>query len=626
MMKSLCSICVISIYLLLSSCINTISGDEQEDGDQNAAGSIAVKVSASKLHSQIYNKDFESAIGAYLLLGSSSIEKDRYMDNEKFLCTSSGFSSINSIFYPASKEKCNLLAYYPYQDSAFEPGGASLRVSVNANQTSLINYNLSDFMTAEVNNLAPSTKSVVLDFERRFSQLSIIIKCSDDFSVEGLRKLNPSITILGVFAEANYNISSNEFGELSAKLNITPNGNWTVDKNKLVGKKGILIPQTIPAYTDFITLNIGDETYSLQLSENYNLSSGTSNEITIVYSPKIGVDNLITQINDWNEGESAEVTPIEKVMMDKITVTDFDFSRNPVYNITNINGEVIAEVCKEYLLDEEFDGEYIVVYPVKEHSIDLSNGVLWHSLSESDKLLGGTVFWDILTNSFTYSGGNLNHIPFIYFDKDGWIHLSEIEGYSKVSLSEKVLCDVRGDELIIYPVVKIASQHWLAEDLKTVRYHDGTAISKKTSANYSKKTAGYFQVDSNIYYNQAAIKTGKVAPYGWRIADYQDWELLKDYLHGESSVLKKKNLWGNNEYVANNRTGFNFIPVGLFNNVEELDESGFSFNNQYVAYWSMGASTQTLWDKGILLSYMSNEIKNASYSDYSGFCVRCIEN
>ena len=130
----------------------------------------------------------------------------------------------------------------------------------------------------------------------------------------------------------------------------------------------------------------------------------------------------------------------------------------------------------------------------------------------------------------------------------------------------------------------------------------------------------------SIYYNQAAVTSGKIAPYGWRIADYQDWDLLRNYLQGESSVLKSFNQWDSDEYDSTNLTGFNATPVGLFNNVDGLDESGFSFYNQYVAYWSMGTTNQTLADRAVMLSYNSNEIKNASYSEYSGYCVRCIEN
>ena len=166
----------------------------------------------------------------------------------------------------------------------------------------------------------------------------------------------------------------------------------------------------------------------------------------------------------------------------------------------------------------------------------------------------------------------------------------------------------------------------MGDDLKATRYNVGTSISKKTASGYSKKTAGYFQVDSHVYYNQAAVITGKVAPYGWRIADYQDWNLLRDYLQGESSTLKALNQWESDDYESTNLTGFSARPVGLFNNVTGVEESGFSFNQRYVAYWSMGATSQTLWELAVMLSYNSNEIKNASYSEFSGYFVRCIEN
>ena len=618
-------ICVL-ISLVFLSCVNTLPGDEeQENTEHNEIGTIPIKVIASNLHKQVYNKDYEAAIGLYMLLSSSSLDKDRYIDNEKLICTSSGFATTNNIYYPASKEKCDLISYYPYKTNAIQLDSHLMNVKVELDQSSSISYNASDFMTVSISGLAPTTKNVSLDFEHQFSQLSMIIKCVDDTDMEQLRSLNPIISVHHVFTEAIYSFDSDDFTDLSTRGSIIPNGVWSIDGNKLIGKKCILPPQIISGYFDFITITIGTETYVIQLSDNYKLNSGSSNEITILYSPKMGVSNLITQINDWKEGVDIEIVPIEKPQLDRISISDFDFEKNTIYRVSS-NGKCIAEVCKEYLLNDNFNNEAIVVYPIIDNVTDLQNGVLWHVLGETNQLLGGRISWNKLTNSFNYSYGHAASIPFIYFDEYGFINQSEISSSVKVTIGERILSDLRGSELLHYPVIKIASQYWIAEDLKATFYHDGTSITKKTSSSYSKKTAGYFQVNSHIYYNQAAVTSGKIAPYGWRIADYQDWDLLRNYLQGESSVLKAFNQWDSDEYDSTNLTGFNATPVGLFNNVDGLDESGFSFYNQYVAYWSMGTTNQTLADRAVMLSYNSNEIKNASYSEYSGYCVRCIEN
>ena len=617
-------ICVL-ISLVFLSCVNTLPGDEEQENTEPNIGTTAIKVTAPTLHKQIYNKDYESAIGLYVLQSSSSLNKDRYIDNAKLTCISSGFASANTLYYPASKEKCDLISYHPYQVNAIQSDSYLMEVKVETDQSGSIAYNASDFMTAQLSNLSSSTKSKVLDFEHHFSQLSIIIKCEDDTNLEQLRSLNPSVIVRNVFSEATYNFDSNEFTTLSSKVSIIPNGIWTVDNNKLVDKKCILPPQTIPSNNEFITLNIGDESYSIQLSNNFELKSGSANEITILYSAKTGVANLITQINEWREGESAEVIPIEKLQLDRLSISDFDFERSSVYRVST-GGKAIAEVCKEYLRSDELDNAAIVVYPVMDDIADLQNGILWYVIGKSNCLVGGEIIWNKLTNSLKYSGGSVTNIPFIYFNQDISINLTETNSNVKVTIDERVLNDVRGSELIQYPIIKIGTQYWMGEDLKATRYNNGTSISKKTASGYSKKTAGYFQVDSHLYYNQAAVITGKVAPYGWRIADYQDWNLLRDYLQGESSTLKALNQWESDDYESTNLTGFSARPVGLFNNVTGVEESGFSFNQRYVAYWSMGATSQTLWELAVMLSYNSNEIKNASYSEFSGYCVRCIEN
>ena len=205
----------IFISLVFLSCVNTLTSDEkQEDTDTNEIGTTSIKIVAPNLHKQIYNKDYETAIGLYVLLSSSSFDKQRYIDNEKLICTSSGFSPVNSIYYPASKEKCSLISYHPYQVNAVLPDSHLLNVRIETNQSNSISYNASDFMTAQLSNISPSTKNQTLSFERHFSQLSIIIKCEDDTNLESLRSLNPTVLVRNVFSEAIYSFDNNDFTEL----------------------------------------------------------------------------------------------------------------------------------------------------------------------------------------------------------------------------------------------------------------------------------------------------------------------------------------------------------------------------------------------------------------------------
>ena len=71
--------------------------------------------------------------------------------------------------------------------------------------------------------------------------------------------------------------------------------------------------------------------------------------------------------------------------------------------------------------------------------------------------------------------------------------------------------------------------------------------------------------NSNRFYNQAVIATGKIAPQGWKIPDITEWNILKTYLKDDAATLKT-GIWTSNEGTpqANNKTGFNGKPVGIY--------------------------------------------------------------
>lgn len=152
-----------------------------------------------------------------------------------------------------------------------------------------------------------------------------------------------------------------------------------------------------------------------------------------------------------------------------------------------------------------------------------------------------------------------------------WNALRKEDG-SRVSRSSNVLflndmmifTDVRGDESITYKVAKLkysngATSVWLAENLRTTRYADGTVIPKgqiwEAPANLSEDIRQAY----GRYYSIANRK--KVVPAGWRLPtkdEYAElfreagmctgqWNVLKHpvYYHGYEGK-ENVNAWGMN--------------------------------------------------------------------------------
>jgi uncharacterized protein (TIGR02145 family) len=198
----------------------------------------------------------------------------------------------------------------------------------------------------------------------------------------------------------------------------------------------------------------------------------------------------------------------------------------------------------------------------------------------------------------------------------------------------------------IYKEVKIGNQVWMAENLKTTRFNDGTPIPMVTDDTlwnnlkipaycwcyadpFPPKTTAY-----GLSYNWYAVNTGKLCPTGWHVPTDAEWETLTDYLGGDSVAgdkLKTADFWvltnkiTTNESgvmtqipvspTANNESGFTAIP-GSYRNSGAGDESGF---------WWSSSESDTNNATGRYMSYSSSEVWIFRWSKSLGFSVRCVK-
>ena len=151
-------------------------------------------------------------------------------------------------------------------------------------------------------------------------------------------------------------------------------------------------------------------------------------------------------------------------------------------------------------------------------------------------------------------------------------------------LGNDTLVDIDGN---IYATVTIGNQVWMAENLKTTNFNDGTPTVLNTFPNVNDwgTTTGTYQwastldlnndVDENLpidyygaMYNEAAIASGKLAPEGWRLPTEADWIELRDFLRNEGhtgnegTVLKTTTGWNSFSGNGSNLYGFNGLPNG----------------------------------------------------------------
>lgn len=187
-----------------------------------------------------------------------------------------------------------------------------------------------------------------------------------------------------------------------------------------------------------------------------------------------------------------------------------------------------------------------------------------------------------------------------------------------------------------YKTVVIGDQEWMAENLATTKYNDGTDIANITeNTSWITQTDGAYAWYNNDFdefgsvygalYNWHAVNTGKLCPAGWHVPTNEEWTELTDFLGGaEIAGDKLKELgaaaWGNPFSGATNETGFTALPGGF----RLHTTGGFGGLGSTGYWWSSTAANET----SIHMRHM-NYVNTNVYADgankAAGFCVRCVK-
>jgi len=198
------------------------------------------------------------------------------------------------------------------------------------------------------------------------------------------------------------------------------------------------------------------------------------------------------------------------------------------------------------------------------------------------------------------------------------------------SLPETV-ADIDGN---IYHTVRIGTQTWMVENLKTTKYNDGASIPLITDdyAWIYASTPGYCWLNNNsntkntngAIYNFYAASASKLAPIGWHVATQSDYNTLATYLGGYEVAGSKLKETGNTHWYdqntdATNSSGFTAIPSGY----RTTTNGDFMKSTIWGVFWS---STEISGKGGRLILESALSATNFSSDNKDqGFSVRCIK-
>ncbi|MCR4872520.1 MAG: hypothetical protein K5885_03130 [Bacteroidales bacterium] len=203
-----------------------------------------------------------------------------------------------------------------------------------------------------------------------------------------------------------------------------------------------------------------------------------------------------------------------------------------------------------------------------------------------------------------------------------------------------------------YTTVQIGAQCWMAENLRSTRYADGTPIAVGTDT--SSTTAYRYAPGNNpvatygYLYNWTAVTRGVsssasnpivqgICPSGWHVPSDAEWTELTNYVgahyacgtnsSNDAKALASKNGWNPSDVTCavgntpenNNETGFGALPAGVY------DHHGYRNSGNWATFWGAAteASSGDTW--ACALDYHFANVTSGVINKGIGYSVRCLK-
>ena len=280
-----------------------------------------------------------------------------------------------------------------------------------------------------------------------------------------------------------------------------------------------------------------------------------------------------------------------------------------------------------------------------------------NTFTASNNFTGGTITVPQAVNQTTleYTSDEMQAISFkdlkFMFDSLNR-RIADLEARLPFECGTHKVKDIEGNE---YKTIKIGEQCWMAENLRTTHYSNGTTIemgpstSTETAYRCAPNNDGDNVATYGYLYNWVAVMNGAassdanpsgvqgICPVGWHVPSDAEWTQLETYVMSQTDyqcsgsyiakALASTAGWNTNGTTCavgnipddNNKTGFSAFPAGGY------------YSNRYANF----GNSASLWSA---TQYSDSEAyrhrldyDNASvYKNYQGksdgFSVRCVRN
>lgn len=269
-----------------------------------------------------------------------------------------------------------------------------------------------------------------------------------------------------------------------------------------------------------------------------------------------------------------------------------------------------------------------------------ARGVCWSTSTNptisNAKTVDGTGKGEFISNLIGLQSGTTYYVRAYAINSYGTTYGNEIRFPFYLNIPGPTVTDADGNT---YKSVRIGDQVWMAENLKTTKYRDGTAIpyitDKTTWAGLTTGAYCYFlnstsngSVYGGLYNFYAVINNHNLCPNGWHVPSDSEWKTLRDYLGGENIAggkLKETGTthWDSPNTGANNISGFSALGSSW-----RGEDGNFYYSVGWMTYWWTDTEYNNNNAWSYYISYGSSKLvrfSGAYHQKKAGHSIRCIK-
>ncbi len=201
--------------------------------------------------------------------------------------------------------------------------------------------------------------------------------------------------------------------------------------------------------------------------------------------------------------------------------------------------------------------------------------------------------------------------------------------------------DIDGNQ---YETVKIGNQWWMAKNLRTTRFNDGSALNfisltddNSLWANATVPT--YTFINDSVFgylYNGRVVASDKnIAPVGWHIPTDEEWKTMEETIGMASSDLNQTGWRGENEgeklttkysvgwpegglLYGTDEYGFRALPGGC-----RIFDGRMNISSNTAFWWTRSLTDAEVWYRYVDVQE-KRVFRQRTYSQY-GMSIRCVK-